>query len=181
MSFQVTITLTTAGGNTGPFNIYQDLDSYVNPIATNVQKSDLIAGYVTTAGTGATIIRCKSMNGTCSNYVDLPIQGLPGVTPTPTPTQSPAAVYNRAIPTAGAFQGGNNITCGVLGSNVAIYLNSADFATWSSNGQLLVTGMTLYASAGVLYSYNRIYDPTATTIYNVISGVVGTVPSGGYC
>ena len=272
MSFTVLITLTTAGGNTGPFDLYSDADGYVTAFETNIAKSTLVAGYTSNAvPDGSTIIRVKSNNVTCSNYVALPISGLPNPTPTPTPTNTPFPAYttlhvysgstataacaqtnstyvyytgslvvgttifwdsptlsnqvpngwysnadsdalyqvtgsdgkvssstlctpyvtptpsatpphyNKAIPTAGAFYGGNGITCGGLGSTVIIYMNDTDYATWSTNGQLLIAGMTLYSSAGVLYSYNRVYDPTATTIYNVNSGIVGTVPSGGYC
>jgi len=104
MSFQVTVTLTVAGGNTGPFNIYQDYDSYANPVATNVAKSDLLAGYIVTVGDGATIVRVQSENSTCSNYVNLNING-PGTTPTPTPTLTPT-------PTPATFGIGFNLQAG---------------------------------------------------------------------
>lgn len=69
----VTITLTTAGIDTGPFNLYSDFDSYVTPFETNVSKSSLIAGYTSNAVPDtATIIRVRSTS-ICTNYVDLSI------------------------------------------------------------------------------------------------------------
>ena len=85
MSFQVTITLTTTGKNTGPnFDLYSNLDNYTTPFATNVLKSDLITGYVTFVNDGTSTVRCVS-NGSCTNYIDMNING---ITPTPTPTNT---------------------------------------------------------------------------------------------
>ena len=44
----VLITLTTAGANTGPFNLYSDIDGYTAPFASAVAKSTLLAGYTST-------------------------------------------------------------------------------------------------------------------------------------
>lgn len=85
----VTITLTIAGTNTGPFDLYTDADSYIYPIAIELTRAELIAGYVcTTVPDTATIIRVKS-KGLCTNYIDLQINGLYTPTPTPTPTTTP--------------------------------------------------------------------------------------------
>jgi hypothetical protein len=87
----VLITLTTAGVDTGPFNLYSNTDSYVTAFQTNVAKSLLVAGYTSTVvPAGTTTVRVKS-TGTCTNYVDLIISGAPSTTtttttPSPTPT-----------------------------------------------------------------------------------------------
>ena len=88
---QVLITLTSAAGNTGPtFDLYSDADGYVTAFETGVAKSSLLAGYTSNVvPNAATVIRCKSV-GTCTNYVDFPISGLP-VPPSPTPTITPTA------------------------------------------------------------------------------------------
>ena len=81
MSFSVLITLTAGtGGNTGPtFNLFSDADGYVIAFETGVAKSSLVAGYTSSVvPDGTTIIRCKSV-GTCTNYTDFTISGLPAV------------------------------------------------------------------------------------------------------
>ena len=97
-------------------------------------------------------------------------------TPTPTPTATPTVSYTSI----GSYTSSNTITCTPSGNLHTVYLNSTDYATYSTNGNLLVTGMTLFSNGtGTLWSYTRIYDANATNIYNVVSSVVGTVFS--YC
>lgn len=83
------ITLTVAGLDTGPFDLYSDVDGFVTPFETNVPKSSLVAGYTTNLIPDlATIIRVQSSAFYCNNFIDL---AYPGITPTPTstPTQTP--------------------------------------------------------------------------------------------
>lgn len=69
----VTITLTTAGTDTGPFNLYSDVDSFVSAFETGVPKASLVSGYTSVLVPDlTTIIRVMSA-GTCKNYVDLPV------------------------------------------------------------------------------------------------------------
>ena len=73
MSQTVTITIAAAGTDTGPFNIYSNLD-YVTPINTGVLKSELLSGYVSSVvPDAATSVRVKSNNVNCTNYVDMTI------------------------------------------------------------------------------------------------------------
>ena len=66
------ITLTVAGTDTGPFDIYSDADGYVIPFGTNITKSVLIAGWATDAiPLGTVSIRVQSVSANCSNYVDI--------------------------------------------------------------------------------------------------------------
>ena len=41
----VYVTLTTAGADTGPFNLYSDVDGYISAFETDVPKASLLAGY----------------------------------------------------------------------------------------------------------------------------------------
>lgn len=82
----VVITLTTAGTNTGPFDLYSDVDGFVSAFATGVSRAALLAGYSSSAvPNGTTIIRVKS-NGDCQNYIDIPL-----VSSTTTTTTNPLA------------------------------------------------------------------------------------------
>lgn len=69
----VTITLTIAGADTGPFNLFSDVTSYTSAFDTNVPKSSLTSGFTTSnVPDGTTIIRVRSL-GTCTNYIDIPV------------------------------------------------------------------------------------------------------------
>ena len=77
------------------------------------------------------------------------------------------------------------MSCGsATGSLVTVYLDATDYATFTSNGGFLETGMQFYANAGGDPWFNtgtKVYDLAGLTIYNLSSGVVGSVPAGGYC
>lgn len=82
----VLITLTTAGTDTGPFNLYSDVDGFVTPFATGVSRAALLAGYsATTVPNGTTTIRVMS-TGTCTNYIDISVTTTTSTTTTGVPT-----------------------------------------------------------------------------------------------
>jgi hypothetical protein len=69
----VFITLTLAGANVGPFNLYSNLDGYTTAFESNVSRDDLIAGYPSDlVPDGTTSIRLLS-TGECNNYFDIPL------------------------------------------------------------------------------------------------------------
>jgi hypothetical protein len=79
----VLITLTTAGADTGPFNLYSNVDNYTTAFETNISKGILVAGYTSTiVPPGTTAVRVWSM-GICANYVDI-ILTVPATTTTTT-------------------------------------------------------------------------------------------------
>lgn len=74
MAQTVLITLTTAGDDTGPFNLYSNLDGFLSPFESGVSKIDLEGGYISyLVPDSANIIRVQSTSVLCSNYVDLTI------------------------------------------------------------------------------------------------------------
>jgi uncharacterized protein (TIGR02145 family) len=84
----VLITLTTAGLDAGPFDLYSNVDGYSVPFETGVSKLALLAGYTSTLVTDNTItVRVRS-TGVCTNYIDIPIGG---ITTTTTSTSNPCA------------------------------------------------------------------------------------------
>ncbi|MCI4437657.1 MAG: hypothetical protein JHC33_12695 [Ignisphaera sp.] len=68
----VLLTLTTAGSDTGSFDLYSNLD-YAIPFETGVGKATLEAGYSTEVPDGATIVRITS-TGDCINSVDITLR-----------------------------------------------------------------------------------------------------------
>ena len=94
----VTITLTTAGADTGPFNLYSDVDGFISAFETGVSKASLLAGYTSSlVPNGTTTIRVMSASALCTNYIDIVISGecptttsTTTVLPTTTTTTIPA-------------------------------------------------------------------------------------------
>jgi len=70
----VYIQLTLAGGDTGPFNLFSDIDGYSSAFETDVSRYDLSVGYASTlVPDGTNIIRVMS-TGLCTNFIDIPVQ-----------------------------------------------------------------------------------------------------------
>lgn len=110
----VLITLTTAGSDTGPFDLYSDVDGFLVPFENNVPKASLVSGYTSTlVPGGATIIRVKS-DSICTNYIDL-IIGATTTTTTSTSTStttstsstSTTTTTTTAAPTCSCFRADN--------------------------------------------------------------------------
>jgi hypothetical protein len=69
----VLITLTTAGTDSGPFNLYSNLDGYVSAFETGVSKSALLAGYSSALVPDYTTTIRVISTGVCVNYIDIVI------------------------------------------------------------------------------------------------------------
>lgn len=68
----VYITLTTAGTDSGPFDLYSNLDGFTSAFESGVSKAALEAGYASALVPDfTTSIRVKSNNTLCTNYVDI--------------------------------------------------------------------------------------------------------------
>jgi len=67
----VLITLTVAGIDSGPFNLYSDTDGYISAFETGVSRAALLAGYSSALVPNfTTIVRVQS-TGDCSNNIDI--------------------------------------------------------------------------------------------------------------
>lgn len=81
----VLITLTTAGTDSGPFDLYSNLDGYTSAFETGVSKASLLAGYSSALVPDyTTTVRIKS-NGLCLNYVDIVLGATTSTTTTSLP------------------------------------------------------------------------------------------------
>jgi hypothetical protein len=77
------ITLTSAGLNSGPFNLYSNVDGYQAAFESDVPKQDLLDGYVSIlVPDGTTLVRVQSDNNLCTNYIDLSTAGTTTTTTT---------------------------------------------------------------------------------------------------
>lgn len=93
MSQTIVITLSIAGTDTGPFNLYTCTGTPLTvtcstiPFQTNVPKASLEAGYVTAVPDGTTYVKVVSQ-GACTNDITLPVTGTPPTTTTTSSTTS---------------------------------------------------------------------------------------------
>lgn len=95
----VLITLTTAGSDSGPFNLYSNLDGFVSAFATGVSKSALLAGYSSSVVPDyTTTIRVMSL-GNCTNYIDIVLSTLTTTTTSTTSTSSTTTTTTTVAPT----------------------------------------------------------------------------------
>ena len=84
----VLITLTTAGSDSGPFNLYSDVDGFTSAFEVGVAKIDLLAGYSSSlVPDPTTIIRVMSSNPLCTNYIDLELYPATTTTTTTSPLE----------------------------------------------------------------------------------------------
>lgn len=93
----VLITLTTAGNDTGPFNLYSDVDGFVSAFETGISKATLLAGYTSSSvPNGTTIVRVMSNSALCTNFIDIVIGG--ECTTTTTTSSSTTTTTTTEIP-----------------------------------------------------------------------------------
>jgi hypothetical protein len=80
----VLITLTLAGANVGPFNLYSNVDGFTTAFELGVSKAALLSGYSSSLVPDyTTTIRLVS-TGECTNYFDILIDLFPTTTTTTT-------------------------------------------------------------------------------------------------
>ena len=170
----ILLTLTAAGTDTGPFDLYSNTDSYASAFETGVLKSALVAGYTTTnAPAGTTTVRVKS-TGLCENYVDIVL-----VTPTTTTTTTLVNTFSNGTETGSIVVSS--------GSGYSVFLTGIPFSmspnpltvvssvvNMSGSNQSSIIGFTLGGtSAATAFTNMAITD--GTNIYNAtLSGGLGT-------
>lgn len=99
----VLIVLTTAGTNTGPFNLFSNLDGFTTAFESGVAKSSLLAGYTSTlVPDGTTTIRVQSVSA-CTNFIDIVINA-----PTTTTTTTLSGTSELSF----QYTGGNTFDVG---------------------------------------------------------------------
>lgn len=126
----VLITLTIAGTDTGPFDLYSDVDGFVSAFETGVSKSALLAGYSSSlVPNGTTVIRIKS-SGVCTNFIDVTVTT---TTTTTTSTSSSTTTTTTTVaPTTADIEIGNTsldvpVTGMSINSSAVTYNSGTDF------------------------------------------------------
>lgn len=168
----VTITLTLAGSDTGPFNLYSNVDGYVSAFQISVARSVLVAGLTTgTVPDGTTEILVRSI-GTCQRDLYLPIAGAP--IPTTTTTTSSSTSTTTSTTTLTPF------SCIEGDRNAIATCSSGDAAQFTINvgyQAAIIPGGYYYSGIGTRSYSAYIYDSTNSTIlYSLTYTQTGSTP-----
>ena len=173
---EILLTLTTAGADTGPFDLYSDVDGYVAAFDTGVAKLDLEAGYTTTAPSGTTIVRVQSTSALCTNYIDIVLV----VPSTTTTTTSDAPLFRSILLSNPPGESSPSLACAIT-TGVTKYISSSFAIT---NGLVIYNDTALttqtYTSDPYSGNYAMLYDNNNGLRYAVrfdASGVIDTVTS----
>ncbi len=132
----VTITLTLAGSDTGPFNLYSDVDGFTSAFQTAVPRGDFLTGLtIATVPDGTTEILVRS-TGVCQRDLYLSVAGAPATTTTTSSTSSTTSTTTTPAP--------EEYTLAQIGRTAApdgcplatilrIYLDASDYAAFVAN------------------------------------------------
>ena len=154
----VLVTLTLAGADTGPFDLYSDADGFLVALASGVSKAALEAGYsLTGVPDNATIIRTQS-EGICTNFIDMFISGTITTTTTSSSTTS-----TSTTPSPGCIIGDNASTATCIGGETALFTVS------SGNTAFISPSGYYYSGTGTRYYTCYIMDSTNTTVLYTFS------------
>lgn len=152
---KVLITLTTAGSNTGPFDLYSDGDGYTTPFETNVTKAELVSGYESNlVPDDCTIIRLQS-KGVCTDYIDLGI-----VFPTTTTTTSTSSSTTTTTTTEPPVTTTTTTTTPIPTTTTTTTSGGETTTTTTTEAPITTTTTT---TMGGLTSYSTGYDASNVT------------------
>lgn len=162
----VLVTLTLAGTDVGPFNLYSNVDGYTTPLATGISRAALLAGY-SLAGVPdtASVIRAQS-TGTCTNYLDMLLSG--GTTTTTSSTSSTTTSTTTLEP---CLTGDTSAVASCAGGESAL------FTVTTGNTALITPGGYYFSGSGTrtytAYIMNAAND---TVLYTFTYTQTGSTP-----
>ena len=168
----VLITLTLAGSDTGPFNLYSNADGYTTALETGVSRAALVAGYTSIlVPDGTTEILVRS-TGVCQRDLYLSVAGAPATTTTTTSTSSTSTTSTTT--TSAPF------SC-ITGDRNAIATcsngESAQFTIALGYTAAIIPGGYYYSGSGTRTYYAYIYDSTdSIMLYSLTYTQVGSTP-----
>jgi len=135
----VTITLTLAGSDTGPFNLYSNVDGYTSAFQTNVPRGDFLSGFTTgTVPDDTTEILVRSI-GVCQRDLYLSVAGAPATTTTTSSTSSTSTTSTSTtlnpeeyyLADVGRYSQRDGCP---LPSVLRIFLDASDYTLFENNG-----------------------------------------------
>jgi hypothetical protein len=67
------LSILTAGEDTGPFDIYSNVDGFISAFEANVPKASLLSGYPSANIPNGTLIILFKSKGLCTNSISVPL------------------------------------------------------------------------------------------------------------
>ena len=172
MAQTVTITLTSAGSDSGPFNLYSNVDGYTTAFAFSVPKASLLAGYTSIVVPDlTTTIRIMSV-GICTNYIDVNVSG---ITTTTTTSTSTTTTTTSTIPTPYVVLTGSFT---VVNDTLSMDGVVVDLLPLGIGSTVAINTSQSYSVAGPIYSPNSAVftitpvDPLSYAITSTLSSLV---------
>lgn len=170
----VFITLFTAGADSGPFNLYSDIDGYVTAFESGVPKALLVAGYSSALVPDFTTTIKVLSTGTCTNYIYIPVEEITTTTTSTTTITSCIEITADATGNCPSVPGYSLLEytdCDGVYQTIAI--GTGDLPTFCT----LVGGVTpaFICGDGIIYSGSSCTPTTTTT--TTIGGSTTTTSS----
>ena len=157
----VLVTLTLAGTDVGPFNLYSNVDGYTTPLATGVSRAALVAGYnLLNVPDNASIIRVQS-TGTCTNYLDILLSG--ATTTTTTSSSSTSTTTSTTTSTVPCLTGTTTAT-GTCNNGM-----SSLFTVSAGRTALITPSGYFYTGTGTRSYQAYIMNATNTTVFDTFT------------
>jgi hypothetical protein len=179
MSFSITITLTTAGADTGPFDIYENSSGPFNLLVSGISKASLVSGYPTTVPNGTTQVRVIS-TGACANSIDIPVTGLPVTTTTTTTTTTTSTSTTSTTTTSPP-----TLYIATLQSSSCSYTGGTTLPTYLYTGTQTLCACTSISGANITGLANGNYyisDGTNVRLFTKTGGIgSATMDASGSC
>jgi hypothetical protein len=165
----VLVTLTLAGTDVGPFNLFSNVDGYTTALATGVSRAALVAGYnLLNVPDNASVIRVQS-TGTCTNYLDMLLSG--ATTTTTSSTSSTTSTSTTAAPVPECLTGDTSAVASCVGGESAL------FTVTAGNTALITPGGYYYSGSGTRTYTAYIMDGANTTVlYTFTYTQTGSTP-----
>jgi hypothetical protein len=168
MAQTVLITLTTAGPDTGPFDLYcvSGSGTVTGPFEIGISRAALLAGYVSTlVPDNCGTIRVQSDNDTCPNYIDLVLPATTTTTtqtPTTTTTAAPGTTTTTTILITTSTTAAPTTTTTTSGGGTTTTTTSAGTTTTTTAGTTSTTTEVPTTTTTTLVadctSYTLFYD-----------------------
>jgi hypothetical protein len=175
----VLLTLTTAGIDTGPFDLYSNLDVYVTPFETGVSKAALQAGYTSVLVPDFTSIVRVLSKSNCTSFTDIIL-----INTTTTTTTVPEVPCNATVTSGGVGVTESLVNLSPLGGLITFVLGARTvpdkLEILHSSVKKATSGMTVPNEG----PFDNIYgDPTVPADGAAVSGIdqfvglaKGTIP-----
>lgn len=168
----VFITLTLAGANVGPFNLYSNVDGYVTAFESGVSSASLLAGYSSSLVPDyTTTIRLLS-TGECNNYFDIEL-----IDPTSTTTTTTTAIVLQEALVSSTSDPSD--ACGLPMPNTCWVSGTGDI----SNGDVVyidALGTTPFVGDGNFYRIQILIYPNSYSVQINGFGIIDAT-LGGIC